>query len=40
LYINPNLKADLIRKGQLQSSKFSWDLASEELWAQLEAIIK
>lgn len=36
---NSNLSAELIRKGELQVQKFSWDATSHKLWAAMQKTI-
>ncbi len=34
---SPDLRAELVAKGQIQKTKFDWDKSAEKLWASIEA---
>ena len=40
LYSNPLLREELIRKGQEQAKKYSWDKTAELVWNAIEKVLK
>jgi glycosyltransferase involved in cell wall biosynthesis len=40
IFVNPELRTDLINKGFIQKEKFSWDKTSTLLWKSIELIIQ
>lgn len=40
LYSNPSLREELIRKGQEQAKKYSWDKTAELVWKAIEKVLK
>lgn len=40
LYSNPLLREELIRKGQAQAKKYSWDKTAELVWNAIEKVLK
>ncbi len=40
LYKNPSLREDLIKKGQEQAKKYSWDKTAELVWKAIEQVAK
>lgn len=39
LWLEPNLRAELVQKGKIQRQKFSWDLTAKRMWESLERIM-
>jgi glycosyltransferase involved in cell wall biosynthesis len=40
IYKNPSLREDLIKKGQEQAKKYSWDKTAELVWKAIEQVVK
>lgn len=40
IYKNPSLREDLIKKGQEQAKKYSWDKTAELVWNAIEQVMK
>jgi glycosyltransferase involved in cell wall biosynthesis len=40
LYSNPSLRESLIKKGQEQAKKYSWDKTAELVWNAIEKVCK
>ena len=40
IYKNPSLREDLIKKGQEQAKKYSWDKTAELVWNAIEKVLK
>lgn len=40
IYKNPSLREDLIKKGQEQAKKYSWDKTAELVWKAIEQVAK
>jgi glycosyltransferase involved in cell wall biosynthesis len=40
LYEQPSLREDLIRKGENQAKKYSWDKTAELVWNAIEQVMK
>mgnify|MGYP003563707442 FL=1 len=40
LYSNPSLREELIKKGQEQAKKYSWNKTAELVWKAIEKVLK